>query len=96
MSEAVRVSTQRDPRGRLVHILEAASELGIDLVVSAPLLQGQLTRDLPAQVRELFPGSTDAQRALAFVRNLPAVLSAAVGTKSLAHLEENLGSLRVA
>jgi len=96
MSEAVRVSTQRDPRGRLVHVIEAASELGIDLVVSAPLLQGQLTRDLPSQVRELFPGSTDAQRALAFVRNLPAVLAAAVGMKNRAHLEENLASLRVA
>ena len=96
MSEAVRVSTQRDRRGRLVHVLEAASELGIDLVVSAPLLQGQLTRDLPAQVRELFPGSTDAQCALAFVRTLPAVLTAAVGMKTRAHLEENLASLRVA
>lgn len=96
MSEAVRVSTQRDPRSRLVHVIEAASELGIDLVVSAPLLQGQLTRDLPAQVRELFPGSTDAQRALAFVRTLPAVLAAAVGMKTGAHLEENLASLRVA
>ena len=96
MSEAVRVSTQRDPRSRLVHVIEAASELGIDLVVSAPLLQGQLTRDLPAQVRELFPGSADAQRALAFVRTLPAVLAAAVGMKTGAHLEENLASLRVA
>src|SRR6185436_18362297 len=54
MSEAVRVSTQRDPRGRLVHVVDAAGELGIDLVVSAPLLQGQLTHDLPSQVRELF------------------------------------------
>lgn len=96
MSEAVRVSTQRDPRGRLVHVLDAASELGIDIVASAPLLQGQLTRDLPAQVRELFPGTSDAQRAAAFVRGLPNVLAAAVGMKSVAHLEENLESLRAA
>jgi aryl-alcohol dehydrogenase-like predicted oxidoreductase len=96
MSEAVRVSTQRDPRGRLVHVIDAAAELGIDLVVSAPLLQGQLTRDLPAQVRELFAGSTDAQRALAFVRTLPTVLTAAVGMRSTAHVDENLASLRVA
>lgn len=96
MSEAVRVSTQRDPRGRLVHVIDAAAELGIDLVVSAPLLQGQLTHGLPEQVRELFPGSTDAQRALAFVRTLPAVVSAAVGMKSTEHVDENLASLRVA
>lgn len=96
MSEAVRLSTQRDSRGRLVHVIDAAAELGIDLVVSAPLLQGQLTHDLPDQVRELFGGDTDAQRALAFVRTLPSVLTAAVGMKSSVHVTKNLASLRVA
>ena len=69
---------------------EAAEELGIDLVASAPLLQGQLTHDLPSQVRELFGGTTDAQRALAFVRGLPGMLTAAVGMKTLSHVAENL------
>lgn len=96
MSEAVRVSTQRDPRGRLVHVTDAAAELGIDLVASAPLMQGQLTHDLPQHVRDLFAGTTDAQRALAFVRTLPTVVSAAVGMKSTGHVGENLASLRVA
>jgi aryl-alcohol dehydrogenase-like predicted oxidoreductase len=64
--------------------------------VSAPLLQGQLTHDLPEQVRELFGGSTDAQRALAFVRTLPAILTAAVGMKHAAHVDENLSALHVA
>ena len=96
MSEAVRVSTQRDPRGRLVHVVDAAGELGIDLVVSAPLLQGQLTHDLPSQVRELFDGPTDADRALAFARAVPAVLTVAVGMKSAHHARANLQPLRVA
>ena len=96
MSEAVRVSTQRDPKGRLVHVIDAAAQLGIDIVVSAPLLQGQLTHDLPEQVRELFAGATDAQRALSFVRTLPAVLSAAVGMRSAEHVMENLAAVRVA
>jgi aryl-alcohol dehydrogenase-like predicted oxidoreductase len=95
MSEAVRVSTQRDPRGRLVNVLDAAGELGIDIVASAPLLQGQLTHDLPPQVRELFTGSSDAQRAIAFVRSLPGVLTTAVGMKSAEHVRENLPSLHV-
>lgn len=95
MSEAVRVSTQRDTRGRLVHVIDAAAELGIDLVVSAPLLQGQLTDNLPPQIRELFAGVTDAQRALTFVRTLP-VVAAAVGMKNVAHVEENLDSVRLA
>jgi aryl-alcohol dehydrogenase-like predicted oxidoreductase len=94
MSEAVRVSTQRDPRGRLVNVLDAARELGIDIVASAPLLQGQLTHDLPPQVRELFTGTSDAQRALAFVRGLPGVLTAAIGMRSAEHVRENLESLR--
>jgi aryl-alcohol dehydrogenase-like predicted oxidoreductase len=94
MSEAVRVSTQRNRRGRLVHVIDAAAELGIDLVVSAPLLQGQLTRDLPTSVRELFAGDTDAQRALAFVLALP-VATAAVGMKSVEHVDENLASVRI-
>jgi aryl-alcohol dehydrogenase-like predicted oxidoreductase len=96
MSEAVRVSTQRDRRGRLVNVLEAARELGIDIVASAPLLQGQLTRDLPPQVRELFVGASDAQRSIAFVRGLPGVLTAAIGMKSEEHVRENLASLRAA
>jgi aryl-alcohol dehydrogenase-like predicted oxidoreductase len=94
MSEAVRVSTQRDARGRLVHVIDAASELGLDLVVSAPLLQGRLTRDLPQEVRDLFAGATDAQRALAFARTLPSVITTAVGMKSSAHVAENLDSSR--
>ena len=92
MSEAVRVSTQRDPRGRLVHVVDAAQQLGVDLVVSAPLLQGQLARDLPDSVRQLFPGETDAQRALGFALSLPGVVSVAVGTRQLSHLQENLSA----
>jgi aryl-alcohol dehydrogenase-like predicted oxidoreductase len=94
MSEAVRISTQRDRKGRLVHVVDAAAELGIDLVASAPLLQGQLTANLPPQVREMFPGSTDAQRALAFTRAVPGVLAAAVGTRRREHLQENLAAFR--
>lgn len=94
MSEAMRVSTQRDPRGRLVHVTDAAAELGIDLVASAPLMQGQLTKDLPAQIRDVFPGSTDAQKALAFVHGVPGVVTAAVGMKSKSHVDENLGAFR--
>jgi aryl-alcohol dehydrogenase-like predicted oxidoreductase len=95
MSEAVRISTQRDARGRLIHVVDAASELGIDLVASAPLLQGQLADNLPPQVREMFPGSTDAQRALAFTRSVPSVVSAAVGMKRRDHVEENLAGCRL-
>ncbi len=94
MSEAVRVSTQRDPRGRLVHLLDAAAELGVDVIGSAPLMQGQLTHDLPDAVREVFAGSTDAQRALRFVQSLPAITTVAVGMRSTEHVDENLAAFR--
>ena len=96
MSEAVRISTQRDAKGRLENVVTAATDLGIDLVASAPLLQGQFASSLPAEAREMLPGSTDAQRAIAFVRGLPNVLSVAVGTKRREHLEENLSGFRAA
>jgi aryl-alcohol dehydrogenase-like predicted oxidoreductase len=94
MSEAVRVSTQRDARGRLVNVVDAAQQLGIDLVVSAPLLQGKLASDLPDEVRSAFAGSTDAQRALGFARSLPGVVTVAVGTRRVEHFRENVAGFR--
>ena len=93
MPEAVRVPTQ--PLGNaLVPLLQAASELGVAVIASAPLMQGQLTRDLPAKLAEAFPAlETDAQRAVAFVRSLPRVTSALVGMKDPAHLREQLAAV---
>jgi aryl-alcohol dehydrogenase-like predicted oxidoreductase len=89
MTEAVRVPTQRVGKDQL-SLLEAAHRLGIAVVGSASLMQAQLTKELPDQVRHAFPGfSSDARRALAFAQSLP-VASALVGMKSIAHLEANL------
>jgi aryl-alcohol dehydrogenase-like predicted oxidoreductase len=89
MMEAVRVRNQ-DVQGERISALEAAARLGVGVVGSASLMQGQLARSLPEQVRLTIPGfSTDARRALAFAQSLP-VLSSLVGMKSIAHLEENL------
>lgn len=93
LNEAVRLPTQPATSGRLVPLLEAALELGIAVVASATLMQAQLARGLPPQLAEAFPGLTsDAQRAIAFVRSLPGITTALVGMKQPAHLEENLGA----
>jgi aryl-alcohol dehydrogenase-like predicted oxidoreductase len=94
MTEAVRLPTQ--PCGaHQVSVLEAARELGVAVVASATLMQSQLTRALPEQVRAAFPGfETDARRAIAFTQSLP-VATALVGMKSRAHLEENLAEPRL-
>lgn len=94
MPEAVRVPTQ--PVGNaIVPLLQAASELGVAVIASAPLMQGQLTHGLPAKLAEAFPDlTTDAQRAVAFVRSLPRVTSALVGMKDPAHLREQIEAVK--
>lgn len=94
MTEAGRSPTQHNGTTNLP-LVEIAKEFGVSVIASAALMQSQLTRDLPATVKTLFPGfDTDAQRAIAFVRSLP-VASALVGMRSTDHLEENLGAVRV-
>lgn len=96
LTEAMRAPTQQLGRGARrarVPLVEAATELGIQLVASAPLMHGQLTRGLPPQLREAFPAlTTDAQRAIAFVRAMPGVTAALVGMRSPGRVEENLAA----
>lgn len=94
LNEAVRTPTQRIG-DRPCTVLEAAAELGVSVIASASLLQAKLTSKLPQQMREALPGlSTDAQRAIAFVRGLPVITSALVGMRSAGHVRENLGAAR--
>ena len=93
MSEAVRAPTQRLGSRRVVPALQAATELGVSVVASATLMQARLTSDLPTALRETFPAlSSDAQRAIAFVRSLPGVSTALVGMRSLDHVSENVAA----
>jgi aryl-alcohol dehydrogenase-like predicted oxidoreductase len=90
MSEAVRAPTQRLGGRRVVPFLQAAEELGISVVASATLMQDRLTTGLPRELHDAFPSlETDAQRAIAFVRSLPAVTSALVGMRDAGHVAEN-------
>jgi aryl-alcohol dehydrogenase-like predicted oxidoreductase len=77
--------------GASLSTLQAAARLGITAIASASLLQARLSRNLPEQVAEQFPGlSTDAQRAIQFARSVPGVSTALVGMSSAAHVLENL------
>jgi aryl-alcohol dehydrogenase-like predicted oxidoreductase len=88
MTEAFTRATQR-VKDRLVPTLEAARELGVSVMASASLHQGQLMR-LPPVMAEYIPGlATDAQRAVQFVRSTPGVGTALVGMKTPAHIDEN-------
>jgi aryl-alcohol dehydrogenase-like predicted oxidoreductase len=91
MPEAFTRANQK-VEGVFVSTLEAARRLGMYVVASASVYQGQLTRGLPSVVTDYLPGLTsDAQRAIQFVRSTPGIGTALVGMKTLAHVEDNLG-----
>jgi aryl-alcohol dehydrogenase-like predicted oxidoreductase len=82
--------------GEWVSALEAASRLGVLAMASASMLQGQVARNLPPLVGEALGGLTsDAQRAIQFVRTTPGLGVALVGMKQMAHVEENLATAGV-
>jgi aryl-alcohol dehydrogenase-like predicted oxidoreductase len=83
--------------GEAVSLARAAESLGVALVASASIGQGQLASGLPDWLGKLLKGLvTDAQLALQFVRSTPGVASALVGMKTPEHIRENLAAARVA
>jgi aryl-alcohol dehydrogenase-like predicted oxidoreductase len=95
MPEALNLENQAID-GEWLSTLEAASRLGITVMCSASLYQGHLARGLPFEIRQALKGlSTDAQRAIQFVRSTPGVTTALVGSAQRAHVEENLMTARV-
>jgi aryl-alcohol dehydrogenase-like predicted oxidoreductase len=95
MSEAVRMPTQL-VKGKPLTLAQAAMDLHLAVIGSATLMQAQLTDGLPAALREHFRDlTTDAQRAIAFARTIDGVGASLVGMKRVAHVDENLGAVRV-
>lgn len=74
-----------------VPFLEVAQKLGMIVIASASLLQGQLTRPFPPDFQNLFGGlKKSSQCSLQFTRSAPAVVTALVGMKNKNHVQENL------
>ena len=95
MTEAFSHPTQRLD-GEPLTAVAAAHRLGVRVVASASLLQGQLTVRLPHRLADALPDlETPAQRALQFVRSTPGVTAALVGMSRRSHVEENLKVARV-
>ena len=90
MPEALTLENQA-VGGNLLSPLAAAGRLGITVMCSASILQAQLAQNLPPFVRAALSRlSTDAQRAIQFVRSSPGVTTALVGMSRRSHVEENL------
>ena len=95
MPEAL-VAENQPHGGTNVSLLEAAKALGVTVVASASIKQGEVARGLPERIREpLGSLSTDAQTAIQFTRSTPGVTTALVGMSRRAHVEENLQLARV-
>ena len=77
-------------------MMEAAGELGITLIASAALLQGQVAQNLPGFVAEALGLENDVARALQFARSSPGISTALVGMSRVSHVEENTQLVKVA
>jgi aryl-alcohol dehydrogenase-like predicted oxidoreductase len=89
MTEALTRANQ-PVHGPGVPLIEAAEALGITLVASASLLQGKMTRGLPAFIGEALGLRSDAERALQFVRSSPGIATALVGMSRVEHVTASL------
>jgi aryl-alcohol dehydrogenase-like predicted oxidoreductase len=89
MPEALAEQTQV-LNGFPMSVLEVAKASGLYVTASAAILQGQLTRDLPAELRQGLGAGTDAQRSIQFVRGTPGMGTALIGMKQADHVRENL------
>ena len=91
LAEMVEIATRAGGQDHHFKVIQLPLNLGMAVMCSASVLQGQLTRNLPPIINETFSGlKTDGQRALQFVRSTPGVTTALVGMKQVAHVEENL------
>jgi aryl-alcohol dehydrogenase-like predicted oxidoreductase len=82
--------------GKYMTTLDAAEALGISVVASGSLMQGQMARGLPEAIRDLLGSlATDAQTGIQFVRSAPGVTTALIGMSRVSHVEENLKLLEV-
>ena len=77
--------------GEHMSLLMAADRLAITVMCSASMFQAKLAQNLPPFVGEALKGlSTDAQRAIQFVRSTPGVATALVGMSHRSHVDENM------
>lgn len=94
MLEAVGVASQ-EFQEKKYPILTLAHYFSLSIMISTPLLQGQLLQ-LPPALAKKIPGSHSlAQKALQFVTSTPGITAALVGMKNKSHIEENLKVLEM-
>ncbi len=81
--------------GKTMAMVQATRALGITLVTSAALLQGQLTRNLPPYIGAALGLKSNSLQALQFARSVPGVTTALVGMSRAEHVRANLEVIAV-
>jgi aryl-alcohol dehydrogenase-like predicted oxidoreductase len=81
--------------GKTMATVQAGRALGITIVSSAALLQGQLTRKLPPYIGAALGLKDHSAQALQFARSVPGVTTALVGMSSVEHVRANLDVVAV-
>jgi aryl-alcohol dehydrogenase-like predicted oxidoreductase len=89
MPEAYGLANQRSGTEKF-SLFSAATKLGIAVVGSATLYQGNLIQGLPEIVSRILGLKTDAQNAIQFSRSAPGLAAALIGMGRKPHVEENL------
>ena len=94
MPEAL-IKANQIAQGKTLAMVQAARTLGISLITSAPLLQGQLTRNLPPYIGAALGLKTNSEQALQFARSTPGVTTALVGMSRAEHVRANQALVNV-
>ena len=89
MPEAYGLANQTDSKGKM-SLLSAAARLGIAVVGSATLYQGQLTHSLPEVVGRILGLKSDAENAIQFSRSAPGITTSLIGMGNQEHVASNL------
>jgi aryl-alcohol dehydrogenase-like predicted oxidoreductase len=76
-------------------LLETAAELGIVVVGSATLYQGQLTRGLPEHIGAALGTQSDPHSAIQFARSAPHLTTALIGMSRQQHVAANMAAARL-
>ncbi len=89
MPEAYGVANQASGTEK-TSVLRAAARLGIAVMGSATLYQGQLTHGLPAFIGRVLGMSTDAENAIQFSLSAPGLTTSLIGMGHKEHVVANL------
>jgi aryl-alcohol dehydrogenase-like predicted oxidoreductase len=81
--------------GKTMAMVQATRALGITLISSASLLQGQLTRNLPPYIAHALGLDDNAVLALQFARSAPGITTALVGVSRIEHVKSNLSLVAI-